>query len=258
MLGLATDVVALYVDRNGAYPKRVAECFDERRDARTYAGDLPVIAHPPCQRWCRLAGLVEARWGHKRGQDGGLFAHALETLRRCGGVLEHPAYSDAWAAHGLPRPVTGAGWCDGAEPFEWTCYVEQYQYGHLAKKATWLYYVGAKRPGELRWSVVSDAAAAAGAAPLSWTGNKGRTNWRDNVRPALVSYAANHPGHRGPAVFNCSLAQKGQRGNVALVERFTKRDNPQDGRQRLTKKQANATPPDFLEVLLRLARGSRG
>lgn len=236
MLGLAKDVVALYVDRNGPYPQRVADWYDDRRDARTHKSDArPVIAHPPCQRWCRFAGLVESRWGHKRGEDGGLFAHALASVRRCGGVLEHPAYSDAWKAFSLPAPVTGAGWCPGAAPFEWTCYVEQYQYGHLAKKATWLYYVGARQPWELRWSLVDDHRADSG---FSWAGNKGRT---DNVRPALVGYAANHSGHRGPS----------------LVERFSGR-NPQDKRQRLTKKQARTTPPEFLDALIALARRSRG
>ncbi len=90
---MISDVAALYVDRNGPYPSRVQHWYDDRRDARTYSAELPVVAHPPCHRWCRLAGLVEARGGHKRGDDGGLFAHALSEVRRVGGVLEHPAYA---------------------------------------------------------------------------------------------------------------------------------------------------------------------
>jgi len=55
------------------------------------------------------------RWGgeHNRpGNDGGCFAAALAAVRRWGGVLEHPAGSNAFAAFGLPRPV-GVGWAGG-------------------------------------------------------------------------------------------------------------------------------------------------
>lgn len=134
-----TTVAALFVKRGGPYwDLPGVDPWDEERDATDYAGPHPVVAHPPCARWCRLAGLVEARWGHKRGEDGGLFASALAAVRRWGGVLEHPAYSDAWAAFGLSRPQTGGGWvpADWPEHDGWTCYVEQGRYGHPAKKAT--------------------------------------------------------------------------------------------------------------------------
>ncbi len=228
---LAADVAVLYVDRNGLYPTLVTHWWDDRRNALTYDLALPVVAHPPCQRWCRLAGLVEARWGHKRGDDGGMFAHALATVRACGGVLEHPAFSDAWEAYGLPRPTSGAGWVQGAASDEWTCYVEQWRYGHPAKKATWLYYCGARAPFELRFGVLDDHAAA---PAHSWAGNKGRTNWRDNVRAkqaALVGQLC------GPSATVSYLNNNGGRP-----------------RPRLTKKQARSTPPDFANVLLQLAR----
>lgn len=138
-------IAALFVDPKGSYAGLPdVDLWDEARDARKYDGPHPIVAHPPCARWCRLAGLVEARWGLKRGDDGGCFASALANVRRCGGVLEHPAYSDAFAAHGLPAPLPG-GWqrtiCGG-----WVCYVEQGRYGHPAKKATWLYAVTPSAP----------------------------------------------------------------------------------------------------------------
>lgn len=103
-------VAALFVEARGAYTSLPhVDPWPEVRDARKYGGPWPVVAHPPCSRWCRLAGLVEARWGHKRGEDGECFASALASLRAWGGVLEHPAYSDAWKAYGLPRPPTGGG-----------------------------------------------------------------------------------------------------------------------------------------------------
>src|ERR1700733_1933369 len=112
-------IAALYVETNGCYfglPD--VDPWDEARDARRYAGPWSVVAHPPCSRWCRLAPIVEARWGHKRGEGGGTFAAALAAVRRFGGVLEHPAWSMAWTAYGLPRPASfgwtqdlfGVGW----------------------------------------------------------------------------------------------------------------------------------------------------
>lgn len=157
-------VAALYVydDPRGAYYGLPGvELWGEARDARNYDGPHSVVAHPPCSRWCRLAGLVEARWGHKRGDDGGCFAHALSCVRRFGGVLEHPAYSDAWAAFDLPRPSRSGGWqrgtCGG-----WSCHVEQGRYGHPAKKATWLYAHGVTLP-DLRWGRATEATALVSA-----------------------------------------------------------------------------------------------
>src|SRR5215472_11710687 len=98
-----TTIAALYVERGGVYwDLPGVDAWDEERDARLYAGPWPVVAHPPCQRWCLLAGLVEHMYGYKRGDDGGTFAAALESVRRFGGVLEHPAYSAAWAEFDLP------------------------------------------------------------------------------------------------------------------------------------------------------------
>jgi hypothetical protein len=48
-------VAALYVTKGGCYfGLEGVDPWDEARDARTYAGPWPVIAHPPCQRWGRF------------------------------------------------------------------------------------------------------------------------------------------------------------------------------------------------------------
>jgi hypothetical protein len=91
-----------------------------------------------------------------------------------GGVLEHPAYSDAWAAHGLMAPPTGGGWvrADALDGHAgWTCYVEQARYGHPAKKATWLYAHGVELPS-LRWGHVPDRDVK---ALVSWCANRVRS-----------------------------------------------------------------------------------
>lgn len=177
-------VAALFVDPRGSYAGLPdVDLWDEARDARLYAGPWPVVAHPPCSRWCRLAGLVEARWGHKRGEDGGCFAAALAAVRRWGGVLEHPAYSDAWAAHGINPPVRGGGWTVADFVGGWTCHVEQGHYGHPAKKATWLYAVGCDLPS-LNWSVSLDSESK---ALVSWCGNKTKSH---DTRPRVGGKAA--------------------------------------------------------------------
>jgi hypothetical protein len=190
-------IAALYVLKDGPYfGLEGVDPWDEARDARKYAGPHPVVAHPPCSRWCRLAGLVEARWGHKKHEDDGCFEAALNAVRAWGGVLEHPAYSDAWRAFNLPVPDRHGGWqgglCGG-----WSCHVEQGRYGHPAKKATWLYAVGTELP-DLRWGEADPGSA-------------------------LVGWCKNHV--------------------------------PEDeDRPRVGKDAASRTPPDFLKVLLSLAR----
>jgi hypothetical protein len=150
-------IAALFVARGGVYwDLPGVDPWDERRDARLYAGQHPVVAHPPCARWCRLAGLVEARWGHERGVDGGCFASALANVRRVGGVLEHPAFSDAWKAFDLNPPGAGVGWISADFHGGWTCHVEQGRYGHVAKKATWLYACRVPSLPSLDWRTIPD------------------------------------------------------------------------------------------------------
>lgn len=145
-------VAALFVQPDGCYAGLPGvDAWPEQRDARKYRGPWPVVAHPPCQLWGALAAVNYKRWGgeHNRpGNDGGCFAAALAAVNRWGGVLEHPAKTRAWAAYGLEKP-TGIGWQRSG--LGWVCEVWQSAYGHRANKATWLYYVGANPPFELRW-----------------------------------------------------------------------------------------------------------
>lgn len=152
-------IAALYVETNGVYyglPD--VDPWDEQRDARLYDGPWPVVAHPPCQRWCRFAPGIAAQYPeYPVGDDGGCFEAAVAAVRRFCGVLEHPAYSLAWDAVGITEPRWQGGWtasmCGG-----WTCYVEQGRYGLPVKKATWLYAYGVDLP-ELKWGWTSDAQA---------------------------------------------------------------------------------------------------
>lgn len=145
------QVAALFVDiENGPYPGIASvDCWGVDRDALNYTGNLPVVAHPPCSRWSPLARVNNARWGTPIGEDGGVFAFALATVARCGGVLEHPAQSIAWREFSLPKPRFGHWTSDGQY---WSTEVWQSDYGHMARKKTWLLYCSTSYPPfPLRW-----------------------------------------------------------------------------------------------------------
>lgn len=166
-------MAALFVQTGGVYfGLDGVDPWDEERDAMLYDGPWPVVAHPPCARWSRFAGFTEARFGLKRGDDGGRFESALASVRRFGGVLEHPAYSAAWAKYGLPKPSVREGWTldfDGGA----SCYVEQGRYGLPVKKATWLYAYGCEL-AEFRWGYTPD-----GEGPTPNGDHGGMDTWRD-------------------------------------------------------------------------------
>ena len=145
-------IAALFVQTDGCYfglPD--VDPWDETRDARTYAGPHPVVAHPPCGRWGRYwHGSPLKPHQYALGDDDGCFAAALAAVRRWGGVIEHPAYSHAWRAFGLQWPLAYGGWWPADRFGGLSCQVEQGHYGHMARKATWLYAVGCEILS-LRW-----------------------------------------------------------------------------------------------------------
>lgn len=149
-------IAALFVERNGAYygiPD--VDPWPIERDARTYPGSAPVVAHPPCARFGRywFGGPTWIAGGKERkrlGDDGGCFAAALAAVRAYGGVLEHPEGSHAWRLFDLIEPPRSGGWVVADWKGGWTCCIEQGAYGHRARKATWLYAVGCGLPS-LAW-----------------------------------------------------------------------------------------------------------
>lgn len=151
-------IAALFVETDGCYSGLPdVDLWDEPRDARKYNGPYPVVAHPPCQRWGKMwAGSpsVIARTGVRKikGNDAGCFKAALNTVRKFGGILEHPWGSHAWAHFGLNKPLRAGGWIAADFYGGWTCCVEQGRYGHYARKPTLLYAVSDNLP-ELDWGI---------------------------------------------------------------------------------------------------------
>jgi hypothetical protein len=110
------------------------DVYDAERDARTWPGGIPAIAHPPCRAWGRLRQFANPRPDEKE-----LALYAVEMVRRYGGVLEHPAESTLWEVADLPRPGYAKDRFGG-----FTYCINQSWWGHPAPKATWLYIVGAE------------------------------------------------------------------------------------------------------------------
>ena len=107
------------------------DVYDMERDARTYDGPWPVVAHPPCRAWGRLRHMA-----NPRADERNLARLAVALVREFGGVLEHPAASTLWPAQQLPEP--GQRDAFGG----WTLPISQNWWGHRAAKATRLYVVG--------------------------------------------------------------------------------------------------------------------
>lgn len=170
-------IQALFVDTSqwGIYPELIGKenCWGHERDARNYDGPGAVVAHPPCHLWTNLTRVNYKRYaldeqGNEKpgkeylrpGNDQGMFHHALRTVLKFGGVLEHPADSWAWIEYKLNQPDrANPGWIWSAWKRPWqpgdyaVCQVSQATYGHKAQKLTWLLYSGKRPPFELDWTI---------------------------------------------------------------------------------------------------------
>lgn len=202
-------IAALYVEKDGAYfglPE--VDPWGIERDARLYTGPHPVVAHPPCQRWGKYwHGGVNRPHQFRMGEDQGCFASALTAVRNYGGVLEHPADSNAWDWFGLRKPPRRGGWVPADSFGGFTCYVEQGHYGHMSRKATWLYAaVPEQHLPELRW------------------------------------------GHAGQRIHPVALERYGyeKARRIGMMAMIGGKDKT---------KIRDATPPEFRDVLLAIARG---
>lgn len=174
-------VAALYIDPRGPYPRMPGvECWDERRDARAYAGPLPVVAHPPCGPWGALRHLY-------RGREHGCALRAVEQVRQFGGVLEHPARSALWAHCALPA----RGELDAFGGF--AVEVDQCAWGHVARKRTWLYMVRVPR-------ALVAATMRTGGTPTHWASGRRDCKTGGSV-PAGIKVCSAEQRRRSPPLF---------------------------------------------------------
>jgi hypothetical protein len=129
-------VAALFVRADSIYKTLPGvDCYDEQRDARSWPGGCPIVAHPPCRTWGCLKAFATAAPPHEHA----LGPWTVEQVRRWGGVIEHPKGSTLFWECGCLRPNKGPDQWDGI-----TIEVEQFHWGHKARKRTLLYIVGTK------------------------------------------------------------------------------------------------------------------
>ena len=126
--------VAVLFARQDSYYKTLpnVDVYDIDRDARTWPGGCPVVAHPPCRAWGLLRQFAKPRPDEKQ-----LAIMAVQHVQQYGGVLEHPARSSLWNHMGLPKPGEFEDEHGG-----YSIEIEQFHFGHKAEKLTWLYIVG--------------------------------------------------------------------------------------------------------------------
>ena len=171
-------VAVLFVRKDSAYKNLPGiDAYDAERDARTFPGGLPVIAHPPCRAWGVLAHMAKPRPGERD-----LALWAVDVVRREGGVLEHPHGSRLWKEKPLPQAGHGEDAFGG-----FTIEIDQYWFGHVANKPTKLYIVGLPR------AALPPIPYKAGRAAKSMTGQVPGTARctqyeREYTPPALIEW----------------------------------------------------------------------
>ena len=167
-------VAALFARADSIYKTLPdVEVYDMERDARTYDGPWPVVAHPPCRSWGAFAMFAKPRADERN-----LARLAVALVREFGGVLEHPERSTLWPAQGLPAVGQRDQWGG------WTLVIDQHWWGHRAQKRTRLYIVGCEP------SAIPDMPMKLGRAEYV-VGDVGRAS-RGDDRPEISKAEREH------------------------------------------------------------------
>jgi hypothetical protein len=127
-LSSPTRVAVLCASKNSIYnaiPGVVV--YDQDRDAFSFPGGMPVVAHPPCRAW----SAYTRHQAKPTPTEKELGLWCAVTLLQCGGVLEQPAHSHLFEEAGLPKPGHRCGTL-------FTIAVWQAWWGYPTRKATWL------------------------------------------------------------------------------------------------------------------------
>lgn len=108
------------------------ECYDSERNAFSYYGNEPIVAHPPCRLWGRYKHRAKSE---NVELEKHLARFCVNQVRNNGGVLEHPDGSSLFKE--MDIPVDGSVDMFGG----YVVKLNQGDYGHRAEKRTFLYVV---------------------------------------------------------------------------------------------------------------------
>src|ERR1700748_1775397 len=78
-------IAALFVRRDSVSKGLGCDSYDIDRNALTFRGGCPVVAHPPCRAWSRLRHFARPRQGEKE-----LAIWAISQVRKWGGGIGTP------------------------------------------------------------------------------------------------------------------------------------------------------------------------
>lgn len=120
------NVSVLFARKDSVYKTLGVDVWDIERDARLWPGGNPCVCHPPCRAWGKLKSFAKPREGEKQ-----LALMSIDWIRKNGGCLEHPSQS------GLNKILPVPGVIDEFGGF--TIHIDQFWFGHKAKKQTLIY-----------------------------------------------------------------------------------------------------------------------
>jgi len=171
------DVAVLFARADSHYKTLPGvEVYDMERDARTYDGPWPVVAHPPCRAWGRLRHMASPRADERN-----LARLPWRWCASSAACLSTQRASTLWPAQRLPEPSQRDGFGG------WTLPITQHAWGHRANKATRLYIVGCE-PRD-----IPDMPLTLGDAPaVCGTSGRRRDGSRNTDRPEISKAEREH------------------------------------------------------------------
>ena len=142
MINVMDRLAILCVQRKSIYSQFAQEerkshlidiqIYDEKRDARSFAGGMAVIAHPPCRLWGHLLHTVKIEpFDQVREKELGIFC--ARAVIDNGGILEQPFDSELFKEMGLPSGGM-------VNKLGFTLEIAQRMFGHSMIKNTWLFF----------------------------------------------------------------------------------------------------------------------